>query len=144
MLVVHLAPWLAFLAARVWYWFMPGVSSGTFCAELLSGESGHVSLHGFAPSKIQDLTFDCRELQEGFFDSFFHTAKVPEIAVPFSTSYHFVKFSVLINLLKMQIMRPIAFVPAARWWVCITAGLLLASVPVHDHPQKTWYVWAWA
>lgn len=60
-----------------------------------------------APSKVQLLTFICPELH------FPPTAKVPEVAGLFSTSYHFVKFGVLINLLKMQIMRPVAFLPAA-------------------------------
>lgn len=112
--VVHLVPWLGFVAARVCCWFVSSVATGTFCAELISRESGRVSPHGVAPSKIQDLTFICPELQKVFFVSFFHTAKVPEIAGLFSTSYHFMKFGVLINLLKMQIMRPIAFLPAAR------------------------------
>lgn len=53
-------------------------------------------------AKIQDLTFVCPELQEVFVGSFFHTAKVPEIAVLFSISCHFVKFGVLINLLKRR------------------------------------------
>lgn len=146
MSIVHPGPCLAFIAVSTCYWLMSSVATGTFCAELISGESGHVSQHGVAPSMIQDVTFVCPELQKVFFPhcSFFHTAKVPESAGLFSTSYHFVKFGVLNNLLKMQIPRPIAFLPAAWQWVCITAGLLLASVPVYGHPQKTWYVWAWA
>lgn len=73
MVFVHLAIWLAFIAARACYWFMLHLSTGTarsFSAELLSGESGHVLLHGVAPSKTQDLTFVLPELQEVFVGSF--------------------------------------------------------------------------
>lgn len=105
--IVHPGPWLAFIAARMCYWLMSSVATGTLCAQLISGESGCVSLHGVAPSMIWDLTF------RRFVGSFFHAAKVSESAGLSSASYHFVKFGVLINLLKMEITRPIAFLPAA-------------------------------
>lgn len=60
----HLAPCLAFIVARMCCWLMSSVATGTFCAELISGESGLVSLHGVAPSTVQDLTFICPELQK--------------------------------------------------------------------------------
>lgn len=91
---------------------MSSVATGTFCAELISRESGRVSVHGVAPSKIQDLTFVCPELQKVFLSHF--STLLRSLRLLFSTSYHFMKFGVLINLLKMQIMRPIAFLPAAR------------------------------